>query len=162
MKNKLGILAGLTLALIPAIALTSCNLDGGSTSSDFRVSITSESKGKVEKLKESEDSSKEVYTIFVNVSNNTTSAVTLKNTDFKVSVNGKESTALYFVGQINYSIENGVRNAYIVSKTETHSVEVNEKVGESSVHTSSFTLAFEDDITSNATFYYNGNVIGEY
>ena len=162
MKNKLGLLTGLALALVPAVALTSCNLDGGSTSSDFRITVSSESISKISKVNESEESSKQVYTIFMNASNNSTSAVTLKNTDFKVSVNGKEFSALYFVLGSKYSIEDGKSTYVITDKSTTKEIPVNEKTGESSVATSSFTLAFEEDITSNPTFFYNGNQIMQY
>ncbi len=161
MKNKLGLVLGLGLAVVPAVALTSCDF-GGSASSDLRITISTDSLNKISKYKESEDSSKEVYTIFVNVSNDTSSAVTLKNTDFKVSVNGKDSTALYFVGNVKVSVENGVRNAYIVDKTDTKTVNVNEQTGESTYQTSSFTLAFEEEITDKSTFFYKGTQIATY
>lgn len=161
MKNKLGLVLGLGLVIIPSVALTSCDF-GGSSSSDLRITISNDSLKKISKYKESEDSSKEVYTIFVNVSNDSSSAVTLKNTDFKVSVNGKESSALYFVGNTKVSIENGVKNAYIVDKSETYSVKVNEQTGESTYSTSSFTLAFEEEITATSTFFYKGSQIATY
>ena len=162
MKKKLGILAGLGLALIPAIALTSCDFGGGSINSDLRITVSSESISKIAKMKESEDSSKEVYTIFMNASNNSTSAITLKNTDFKVKVNDKEITALYFVLGSKYTIEDGKSSYFITSKSESKEIPVNEKTGESSVSTSSFTIAFEEDITNSPVFFYNGSQIMQY
>ncbi len=159
MKNKLGILGGLTLALIPAMALTSCG--GGSNSDDFRITISNDSISKIGKYNESEESSKQVYTIFVNVSNSTGKTVTLKNTEFTASVGGKESTALFFVGQTKTTMEDGVWSSVILSKSETHDVEPNKDDG-TIVSTSSFTLAFEDDITDNPTFFYNGAKISVY
>ncbi len=156
MKNKLGLLAGLSLALVPAVALTSCG--GGSSSSDLRITVSTSSINGIRKFQESEESSKEVYTIFINVSNDSKNTVTLKNTDFKVSVNGKESTALFFVGKTKTSMEDGVWSYVILTKSETYEVEPNKDDG-TTVSTSSFTLAFEDDITSNPTFYYNGSQI---
>ena len=156
MKNKLGLLAGLSLALVPAVALTSCG--GGSSSSDLRITVSTSSINSIRKFQESEESSKEVYTIFINVSNESKNTVTLKNTDFKVSVNGKESTALFFVGKTKTSMEDGVWSYVILTKSETYEVEPNKDDG-TTVSTSSFTLAFEDDITSNPTFYYNGSQI---
>lgn len=156
MKNKLGLLAGLSLALVPAVALTSCG--GGSSSSDLRITVSTSSINNIRKFQESEESSKQVYTIFINVSNDSKNTVTLKNTDFKVSVNGKESTALFFVGKTKTSMEDGVWSYVILSKSETYDVEPNKDDG-TTVSTSSFTLAFEDDITSNPTFYYNGSQI---
>ena len=156
MKNKLGLLAGLSLALVPAVALTSCG--GGSSSSDLRITVSTSSINSIRKFQESEESSKEVYTIFINVSNESKNTVTLKNTDFKVSVNGKESTALFFVGKTKTSMEDGVWSYVILTKSETYEVEPDKDDG-TTVSTSSFTLAFEDDITSNPTFYYNGSQI---
>ena len=156
MKNKLGLLAGLSLALVPAVALTSCG--GGSSSSDLRITVSTSSINSIRKFQESEESSKEVYTIFINVSNDSKNTVTLKNTDFKVSVNGKESTALFFVGKTKTSMEDGVWSYVILTKSETYEVEPDKDDG-TTVSTSSFTLAFEDDITSNPTFYYNGSQI---
>ena len=162
MKNKLGLLGGLGLALVPAIALTSCNLDGGNTNSDLRITVSSDSISKIQKMKESESSSKDVYTIFMNASNNSSSAITLKNTDFKVKVDGKEISALYFVLGSNYSVEDGKSSNYITSKSESKEIPVNEKTGESSVSTSSFTIAFEEDITNSPVFFYNGSQITQY
>ena len=156
MKNKLGLLAGLSLALVPAVALTSCG--GGSSSSNLRITVSTSSINSIRKFQESEESSKEVYTIFINVSNESKNTVTLKNTDFKVSVNGKESTALFFVGKTKTSMEDGVWSYVILTKSETYEVEPDKDDG-TTVSTSSFTLAFEDDITSNPTFYYNGSQI---
>ena len=156
MKNKLGLLAGLSLALVPAVALTSCG--GGSSSSNLRITVSTSSINSIRKFQESEESSKEVYTIFINVSNDSKNTVTLKNTDFKVSVNGKESTALFFVGKTKTSMEDGVWSYVILTKSETYEVEPDKDDG-TTVSTSSFTLAFEDDITSNPTFYYNGSQI---
>ena len=162
MKNKLGLLAGLGLALVPAVALTSCNLDGGNTNSDLRITVSSESISNIQKMKESKSSSKEVYTIFMNASNNSSSAITLKNTDFKVKVDGKEFSALYFVIGSNYIAEDGKSNYYITSTSESKEIPVNEKTGESSVSTSSFTIAFEEDITNSPVFFYNGSQIMQY
>ena len=159
MKNKLGLLAGLSLALVPATILTSCG--GGSSSSDLRITVSTSSINSIRKFQESEESSKEVYTIFINVSNDSKNTVTLKNTDFKVSVNGKESTALFFVGKTKTSMEDGVWSYVILTKSETYEVEPNKDDG-TTVSTSSFTLAFEDDITSNPTFYYNGSRIEQH
>ena len=160
MKNKLGLLAGLALALVPAVALTSCG--GGSSSSDLRITVSTSSINGIRKFQESEESSKEVYTIFMNASNNSSSAITLKNTDFKVKVDGKELSALYFVIGSNYSVEDGKSNYYITSKSESKEIPVNEKTGESSVSTSSFTIAFEEDITNSPVFFYNGSQITQY
>ena len=162
MKNKLGLLAGLGLALVPAVALTSCNLDGGNTNSDLRITVSSESISNIQKMKESKSSSKEVYTIFMNASNNSSGAITLKNTDFKVKVDGKEFSALYFVLGSKYSVEDGKSSYYITSKSESKEIPVNEKTGESSVATSSFTIAFEEDITNSPVFFYNGSQITQY
>ena len=156
MKNKLGLLAGLSLALVPVTTLTSCG--GGSSSSNLRITVSTSSINSIRKFQESEESSKEVYTIFINVSNESKNTVTLKNTDFKVSVNGKESTALFFVGKTKTSMEDGVWSYVILTKSETYEVEPDKDDG-TTVSTSSFTLAFEDDITSNPTFYYNGSQI---
>ena len=156
MKNKLGLLAGLSLALVPAVALTSCG--GGSSSGNLRITVSTSSINSIRKFQESEESSKEVYTIFINVSNDSKNTVTLKNTDFKVSVNGKESTALFFVGKTKTSMEDDVWSYVILTKSETYEVEPDKDDG-TTVSTSSFTLAFEDDITSNPTFYYNGSQI---
>lgn len=76
MKNKLGLLAGLSLALVPVTALTSCG--GGSSSSDLRITVSTSSINGIRKFQESEESSKEVYTIFINVSNDSKNTVTLK------------------------------------------------------------------------------------
>ena len=156
MKNKLGLLAGLSLALVPVTTLTSCG--GGSSSGNLRITVSTSSINSIRKFQESEESSKEVYTIFINVSNDSKNTVTLKNTDFKVSVNGKESTALFFVGKTKTSMEDGVWSYVILTKSETYEVEPDKDDG-TTVSTSSFTLAFEDDITSNPTFYYNGSQI---
>ena len=136
--------------------LTSCG--GGSSSSNLRITVSTSSINSIRKFQESEESSKEVYTIFINVSNDSKNTVTLKNTDFKVSVNGKESTALFFVGKTKTSMEDGVWSYVILTKSETYEVEPDKDDG-TTVSTSSFTLAFEDDITSNPTFYYNGSQI---
>ena len=154
MKNKF--LFGLTLGvtMFSLIGLSSCN-----TSSTDGLRLELYDKSSFKSIAESETSSKLVYTIVINSSNETGSDITLKNTDFKAVMNGNDYTPLYFVDQTKYDYEDGVSKTYILEKSETHVVKQNEHQGESIVSTTAFTLAFAEDVRENATFYCNNNEI---
>ncbi len=154
MKNKFALCLTLGLAMILSIGLSSCN-----TGSSDGLRLELYDKSTFKSIAESETSSKLVYTIFINSSNETGSDITLKNTDFKAVMNGSDYVPLYFVDQTKYEYEDGVSKTYISEKSETHVVKTNEHQGESIVSTTAFTLAFAEDVRENATFYYNNNVI---
>lgn len=154
MKNKFMLGLTLGLVMVSSIGLSSCN-----TSTLDGLKLRLYDKSTFKSIAESKESSKLVYTIYINSDNETGSDITLKNTEFKAVMNGNEYTALYFVDQTKYEYEDGVSKTYISEKSETHVVIKNEHPTDYMVSTTAFTIAFEEDIRENATFYYNNNEI---
>ena len=149
--------SALCLLALPAL-FTSCSSTSGS--SDFKITYLSNSS--FQKVCESASSSKEVYYIHLGASNNTNGAVTISKTDFVLKTGGKEYTALYFPGEINYSYVTDGSSSYIKDHTDTYSVPKNEVTGENSVSTSSFYICFEVAGETGYSITYKGNAITQY
>lgn len=155
--KKILLKSALCLIAIP-LALTSCN--STSDNGDFRISYLSNST--FQKVAESKGSSTEVYYIHLGASNNTGASVTISKSDFTLKTGGKDYAALYFPGEIHYSVEDGKSESYMDSHSDTTVIEKNVETGPSSVSTSSFYICFEVAGSDNYQITYKGNAISLY